>query len=80
MGVRPWADFPHVSQEAPLKDDEQVLLCSDGLSDMVSEAAIHGILMGETDPASAVRVLLQAALDAGGTDNISIVAARLGSE
>ncbi|WP_210214038.1 hypothetical protein [Sinorhizobium meliloti] len=47
---------------------------------MVSEAAIHGILMGETDPASAVRVLLQAALDAGGTDNISIVAARLGSE
>ncbi|WP_325050351.1 PP2C family protein-serine/threonine phosphatase [Sinorhizobium meliloti] len=72
--------FPHVSQEAPLKDDELLLLCSDGLSDMVSEAVIHDILMGETDPASAVRLLLQAALDAGGADNISIVVARLASE
>ncbi|MBY3158982.1 serine/threonine-protein phosphatase [Rhizobium laguerreae] len=70
--------FPHVSQEAPLEDDEQVLLCSDGLSDMVSEAVIYNILLKETDPSNAVRLLLQAALDAGGTDNISIISARLG--
>lgn len=70
--------FPHVSQQAPLKAGEQLLLCSDGLSDMVSERAIHGILLAEAEPESAVRLLLQAALDAGGVDNISIVAVRLG--
>jgi protein phosphatase len=53
---------------------DRVLLCSDGLSDMVSEAGISEILaQSPDDPERAARGLLSAALDAGGNDNITVV-------
>jgi protein phosphatase len=58
----------------PIEAGDRILLCSDGLSDMVSEAGISEILADSPDdPERAARVLLSAALDAGGNDNISIV-------
>ncbi|HVD34097.1 MAG TPA: Stp1/IreP family PP2C-type Ser/Thr phosphatase [Rubrobacter sp.] len=58
----------------PIEAGDRILLCSDGLSDMVSEAGISEILADSPDdPERAARALLAAALDAGGNDNITIV-------
>jgi PPM family protein phosphatase len=58
----------------PIEGGDRILLCSDGLSDMVSEAGISEILAeSPDDPERAARVLLSAALDAGGNDNITVV-------
>lgn len=56
-----------------VKADDRFLLCSDGLSDMVKEARIKEVLADERDPEPAARRLLSDALEAGGSDNITIV-------
>lgn len=50
-----------------------ILLCSDGLSDTVSDQQICDILHGAADPEKAVANLVRAALDNGGKDNISVI-------
>jgi protein phosphatase len=58
----------------PIEAGDRVLLCSDGLSDMVPEARISEIVLeSPDDPERASRNLLSAALDAGGNDNITVV-------
>jgi serine/threonine protein phosphatase PrpC len=57
--------------EAPLVPDDRVLLCSDGLWDMVPDADICRLVTMHRDPAKAVRALIGAANDAGGHDNIT---------
>jgi PPM family protein phosphatase len=58
----------------PIEAGDRILLCSDGLSDMVPEAGISEILANSPDdPERAARGLLAAALDAGGNDNITVV-------
>jgi serine/threonine protein phosphatase PrpC len=58
----------------PIDAGDRVLLCSDGLSDMVPETKISEILLGsKDDPEQAARGLLSAALEAGGNDNITVV-------
>lgn len=51
------------------------LLCSDGLSDFVSLGAMEGLIAAAPHPVQAVPALLDAALAAGGWDNISIAIA-----
>ena len=48
------------------------LVCSDGLHGLVSDEELAKTLR-ENAPAKAAEMLLQAALDAGGRDNISVV-------
>jgi PPM family protein phosphatase len=58
----------------PIEAGDRILLCSDGLSDMVSETRISEILAGSpNDPERTAHSLLSAALDAGGNDNITVV-------
>jgi protein phosphatase len=58
----------------PIEAGDRILLCSDGLSDMVSEAGISELLADSPDdPERVARGLLSAALEAGGNDNITIV-------
>jgi PPM family protein phosphatase len=58
----------------PIEPNDRILLCSDGLSDMVPESRISDILAeSPNDPERAARSLLSAALDAGGNDNITVV-------
>lgn len=52
--------------------DDWVLLCSDGLSDAVTDAQIQQILQGQTDLQTATRALIARALEEGGKDNISV--------
>jgi serine/threonine protein phosphatase PrpC len=58
----------------PVEADDRILLCSDGLSDMVPEARIGEILADSSgDPETPARNLVSAALDAGGSDNVTVV-------
>ncbi len=50
-----------------------LLLCSDGLTDAVGDQAICDILNAHTEIPSAVDALVQAALDNGGRDNVSVL-------
>jgi protein phosphatase len=58
----------------PIQAGDRFLLCSDGLSDMVAESRISEILAQPSkDPEEPARRLLSEALEAGGSDNITIV-------
>lgn len=50
----------------------RVLLCSDGLTEHVEDAHLK-LLLGASSCAQAVQDLVQAALDGGGSDNITVV-------
>ena len=52
---------------------DRLLLCSDGLTSMLEDTAIAETLATYTDPATAARMLVDAANDAGGHDNISVI-------
>jgi protein phosphatase len=57
--------------------DDCYLLCSDGLSAMISDEVIREIILGETDLDRAAEMLITAANNAGGKDNITVVLARI---
>ena len=52
------------------------LMCSDGLSDMLDDASIGQLLLAHDSLAPACQALIDAANDAGGKDNISVVLVR----
>jgi serine/threonine protein phosphatase PrpC len=55
-----------------------VLLCSDGLTDMVAEEEFAKILAGAADCEQVARDLVRAALAGGGEDNVTVVLLRIG--
>jgi PPM family protein phosphatase len=59
--------------ESPFLPGDQLLLCSDGLTDMISSEAIMSILTSGKDISSKARSLIDAANEAGGNDNITAV-------
>jgi protein phosphatase len=61
-----------------LEDGDRVLLCSDGLHGPVSEETISLILKVSRDPSQAAHALVDAALAAGGPDNVTVVVADCG--
>jgi len=63
-------------QHAHLEDGDQILLCSDGLTDMVPDGSIREILRGSGSSDEICGALVEKALDAGGKDNVTVVLAR----
>ncbi len=57
--------------ELELEATDKLLLCTDGLTNMVNNDAITAILDGNDE--NKVDTLIQAALNGGGTDNITVV-------
>jgi PPM family protein phosphatase len=55
---------------------DMYLMCSDGLSDMLDDASIGQLLQAHDSLTAACQGLIDAANDAGGKDNISVVLAR----
>ncbi len=53
-------------------EGDRFLLCSDGLYGMTFDEGIRSVLKQTSDNAEASRQLIQAANDAGGTDNITV--------
>ena len=67
------ADFIEIST-VPFERDAALLLCSDGLSDLVASDAIARLVERHAgDPNAAVRALVSAANQAGGKDNVTAV-------
>lgn len=60
-----------------LRPGDQLLLCSDGLTDMLSDAQITSILREAPDAEAACTRLLSAANAAGGCDNITAIVSRI---
>jgi PPM family protein phosphatase len=58
-----------------LEDGDRLLLCSDGLTDMLSDEEINRALNIADDPEQACRTLVTRANEAGGKDNITAVVA-----
>jgi protein phosphatase len=68
------------SEEHQLFGNDVLLLCSDGLTRMVTEPEIAGTLQAEPDPAKASERLVELANEQGGADNVTAVVVHLGGE
>jgi len=60
----------------PLQDTDSILLCSDGLSNVLSSQEIFQIVHEHEDPTEAAEALVRAANENGGPDNISVIVVR----
>jgi len=58
-----------------LASGDQVLLCSDGLTEMLSDDGIKAILKEKKKTAESCQALVDAALAAGGKDNVTVILA-----
>lgn len=63
---------PHVSQKITLQHDDMFLLCSDGLTDMLSNEHIKQIMLEQKDVKKCVESLIDNALANGGKDNVTV--------
>ena len=70
---------PHtviVMDRMPVRREDHVLLCSDGLSGKVTASEMCEIVLGASDLAEATNALVQLAVERGGEDNITVLLAR----
>jgi protein phosphatase len=65
-------------QRIRLQDRDQILLCTDGLTEMVDDQTIASLLKNASSAAKAVEDLTTVALAAGGADNVTVVLAQFG--
>lgn len=59
--------------ELHLQEGDRILLCSDGLTNEVADDLIGDTLANVQDPMEAARVLVKAAIEHGGSDNVTVV-------
>ena len=64
----------------PLRRGDRVLLCSDGLHQLVADPALALLMSEPHSVADAVRLLISAARAAGGLDNITAIVADISGE
>lgn len=67
---------PYIAKGKICKND-QYLLCSDGLTDMLTNFEISNIMTDSASPSECVENLIQAALENGGRDNITVIVCKL---
>lgn len=63
-----------------LAEGDRLMICSDGLSGMVSDDEIAEVLGEVTDPQAAADRLVDLANEAGGEDNITVIVVDVGAE
>lgn len=56
-----------------LRASDRIMLCSDGLSAEVPETEIARLLDSDADPQAQAQALVEAALDHGGSDNVTVL-------
>jgi serine/threonine protein phosphatase PrpC len=64
-------------QRLRLESGDQMLLCTDGLTAMLSDDELRGIIAGTASPAVACKQLVALALERGAPDNVTAVLGRL---
>lgn len=67
---------PYIAK-GDLRKGDMYLLCSDGLTDMLTNFEITDIMLRNENAESSVQHLIQAALEHGGRDNITAIVCRL---
>jgi protein phosphatase len=68
-------DIPVDVFELSLKPDDLILMCTDGLTNMVEDEEIRRIIMGQRDLVEMAQTLVARANENGGKDNITVVIA-----
>ena len=69
---------PEIMNDFVLEDGDALIMCSDGLSNMVDDETLMNITMGDY-PEEAAEALVRLANAHGGTDNVTVQLIRLGS-
>jgi protein phosphatase len=59
----------------PLQQGDRLLLCTDGLTDEISDRDMADLLSRSSSPQATCDALVQLALNRGGKDNITVVMA-----
>ncbi len=67
---------PHIAKGGLMAED-RYLLCSDGLTDMLSTFEISDIMLTNISPRDCVNALIRAALRNGGRDNVTAIVCRV---
>jgi serine/threonine protein phosphatase PrpC len=67
------ADVEADTQQRELRVGDRLLICSDGLSGLVSDDEMLQALLNSTDPQTTCQELVNLALERGGSDNITVV-------
>ena len=67
------------SSEQLLLDGDRLLLCSDGLTRMVSNEQIARVILDSAGPQQAADRLVELANEAGGADNVTVVVLQFGA-
>jgi PPM family protein phosphatase len=75
LGIEPIVEID--TWTYPLRPGDIVLLCSDGLTSMISEQQVQEVLVSAPDLATAADRLIDAANEAGGRDNITVLLFRV---
>ncbi len=75
LGVEPDVEVDIIVKD--LQHNDRVLLCSDGLTDMITPEDITSILVDRSEPQEAADRLVDAANEAGGQDNITAMVVRV---
>ncbi len=71
LGSDPDMYADHFSLE--VNDGDRIILCSDGLSSMISDSEVESLAVSSATPQQAADNLVAAALTAGGADNVTVV-------
>ncbi|MBE6821128.1 MAG: serine/threonine-protein phosphatase [Ruminococcaceae bacterium] len=71
---------PNISVVDDVDDGDVILLCSDGLTDMLDDGEITAILSTAESSQAAASKLIRRALENGGKDNVTVIAAFLNVE
>lgn len=79
LGEKPFVEVD--AFRVPLQPGDKLLLCSDGLWDMVRDPDIARLMSNPVpDPAQTGNALIQAALEGGGEDNVSVIVVQINEE
>ena len=71
LGSDPDMYADHFSLE--VNNGDRIILCSDGLSSMISDSELEAVAVSSATPQQAADNLVAAALTAGGSDNVTVV-------
>lgn len=70
-------DFTATFTDLKTRSGDRYLLCSDGLSDIITDESIEDTLVAGDDPGACAKSLVRLALQAGAPDNVTVVIAFL---
>jgi PPM family protein phosphatase len=68
-------EFEAAQSLLPIQVSDRFLVCSDGLSDIVTDATIERAMAADLEPEECAELLVKLALQAGAPDNVTVIVA-----